>query len=420
MHSIPFKKLHTTQGIPVYFQKLPEEINPVAVELVVWAGSGDDTTFGMPGLHHWFEHVPFRGTKKFPEGAPQTMGHFRRYGGSTNAYTSKHQTSYEASVPSRMWKEGVEVVVELAAHPLLREDDIHAERKIIHEEIRRSLSSIGGYAWYHIPKILYPEHPLGNPVLGSIEDLDKMDVSILRSTHVKSYDKNRMAFFISGNIDGEELIRYVSDISATIPDRGLTARDRMPGYVPFPAWQKGHEVIETQFDSSYVVLLFPATLPLSKENLFRYSWMNKMMGMGAMAAPLLRILREERKLVYSASSGISLNEGGGFLYFCAETGKKNIEAVQEGFVDVINDPELRSKERFDYVKDGSVGSIEMHVLHPYDEVESAVLSVGNFGRAVTDEEMLADTRSFPAEEGTTLADSLIDLSQARTIVFKGK
>ena len=82
---IDFQILDGPGGIPIYFQHVP--VNSVSVYWLVFVGSADDETVGNHGIYHWFEHIPSRGTVKYPGGYRDTEARLVRHGGSAGAET---------------------------------------------------------------------------------------------------------------------------------------------------------------------------------------------------------------------------------------------------------------------------------------------------------------------------------------------
>ena len=53
---------------------------------------------GRTGLAHFFEHLMFKGTSKYPKGQIETV--LDKNGGSNNAFTTEDYTGYYANLPS--------------------------------------------------------------------------------------------------------------------------------------------------------------------------------------------------------------------------------------------------------------------------------------------------------------------------------
>ncbi|MEO6244040.1 MAG: insulinase family protein, partial [Opitutaceae bacterium] len=64
----------------------------VAYYSVVRTGSRDEVEPGKSGFAHFFEHMMFRGTKKYPQAAYEAI--VTKLGASTNAYTTDDHTAY--------------------------------------------------------------------------------------------------------------------------------------------------------------------------------------------------------------------------------------------------------------------------------------------------------------------------------------
>jgi predicted Zn-dependent peptidase len=178
-----FHTLETLQGVPVYLDELPELFTPVSLELCVMSGSADDMAVGQAGIHHWGEHLPFRGTAAFPNGNIDISARIARMGGSLNAYTSHHNTVYYVSVPKSRWKDGLEVLVELAGRPLNRPEDVEAERKIIEQEMKQGRSEQMDVFWEEKHARLWGTHPLAQSIIGTETSLATMDVSTINKLH---------------------------------------------------------------------------------------------------------------------------------------------------------------------------------------------------------------------------------------------
>ena len=69
--------------------------NVVALYIVVQTGSRNEVEPGKSGFAHFFEHMMFRGTKRFPPEKWEAI--MKTAGAATNAYTSDDLTVYHAA-----------------------------------------------------------------------------------------------------------------------------------------------------------------------------------------------------------------------------------------------------------------------------------------------------------------------------------
>ena len=234
---IDFKRLEGPKGIPVYFQHLP--VNSVSVYWLVFVGSADDESVGNHGIYHWFEHLPSRGTEKYPSGYRDTEARLVRHGGEAGAETSYAHTAYYADVPRRVWTTALDILTDMIARPLLRSEDMEAEREIIHQEIDEWHSSPHGLSMCVLPSLLWPGHPLGHDQLGTRESLQSMSPSLLRTAHQRGYGCSRCVLFVSGQLEEQEVLEEVAKAVEFLPDRDITQRRSPAAYGPLPRLECG-------------------------------------------------------------------------------------------------------------------------------------------------------------------------------------
>ena len=416
---LKFERLDGPCGIPVFYQYVPEIVKSSGIALAVFTGGADDTSVGEPGTYHWFEHVPFRGTKKFPDGYLAVKGPVARVGGKIGAWTSKFCTNYWATLPTRHLSIGMDVVVDLVARPILANEAIIAEREIINQEIRDRLGSANGILGYHLHSILWDDHPLASPVLGSAESLGSMTPELLRKARGVGYDRSRMAFFVSTALPKNEILDMVSNRFETLPSNGVGER-RMGASFGLLPWAPGVRTeIETEFSSAVVKVLFRLSPLQIKRDFVKRALLIRVFSHGGLGSPLYRAVREDNQLAYSASMESYATRDGGYWGFHVNTSPKNVGAVERALSTMLHDPQLRSQQWFEDIKEAGRCSTEMEVINPSNLVEGAVRQTTLMGEPVMEEEMIEIANSITQEEILETIDE-IHFEDARTIVAFGK
>ncbi len=417
---ILFEKLEGPYGIPVYFQKLPDIVHSVSFGWTIFVGGADDESIGSPGLYHWFEHVPFRGTKKYPGGYREIKDLCTKNGGNINAYTGPHSTTYHATVPSRIWKKTLPIITNLLSQPLLTDEGIGAERDIIIQEIAERKSSSFGRIHYELGGILWDGHPYGHHVLGSESSLHLMTPSIMRKAHEKNYDRSRCVFVASGNIDQDELMNELEKAAEEMPDMNLPPRRSSFDHGALPKWKKGVTTRTTEFPSSTVLMLFPLPeIAASLEDLLNWSILADMFAFGGLNSPLFRILRDERKLVYHASVWDRYLPRGGYWGFAAETLGKNVDAIIDSFKDVLKDPEIYSSKRIRDVQTGISGLFDIRPIDGSLYRQYGTSRLVETGHLYSDQEYLDALNRFTPELVKNILRS-VKVEDSHIIVFRGK
>ena len=356
---IDFQQLDGPYGVPVYFQHLP--VNTVSLYWLMFVGSADDESAGGHGVYHWFEHIPSRGTEKFPGGYIDTEARLVRHGGGSGAETGFTYTGFSADIPKRVWPDALDILADMIARPLLRIEDIEAEREIILQEIDEWHCAPYSQSLCKLPGILWPGHPLGHDQLGTRETLRQIDPHVLREAHSCGYARNRCAIFIAGDVERSQLVDVVGKCLERVPESGLSSRLRPASYGPLPAWEAGKTtVIETGHDDSVAYLLFP--LPPWSEGiapLIEWDFIDNVFSAGELGSPLNRLIREDSQLAYSPGFTSQIHPDGGYAGLVAQTSVEP-ERVIEAFWKLLRGDEICSSAWLDYVRDTIRGAIEMH------------------------------------------------------------
>jgi zinc protease len=400
---LPIHKLLTKQGVPVYIEQYPNVVMPMSIILCMMSGSADDGDVGVNGLHHWGEHLPFRGTVSFPRGPAQIMGHLSHLGGYANAMTQQKNTVYIGVAPKTHWRDAAERVVDMAARPLNRPEDIEAERTIIGQEINQGNADIDRRNFYHILRSIWSGHPFGRNVVGSSESLAVMDLAAIQRMHKVSYGCERCSLLVAGDLDPDEVVTYTEQLLEHMPT-GVSPRHMPHVYDPLPAWQGGvPSVEESEFDASIVSLAFPMPALGPESDVDRvYTLLTGLFTTGMLDSPLYRIVRGERQLAYHTQARSYGSRNGGVFRLAAKTSRDKADQVAQAFWDVIHLPELRSQGRWDLMRETMIARHTMRLPNPEEGTERMLESL--MDSCVVDTEDRAFEQLLSVSRATVLAE----------------
>lgn len=175
------------------------------------------------GLAHFLEHMCFNGTKSFPGNNLvkwlESVG--VKFGANLNAYTSIDQTVYNiSSVPTA--RESVQDSCLLILHDwandlLLADEEIDAERKVIHEEWRSQMPPVQRI----LEKVLPDLYPNGNRYglrlpIGTMEVVDNFPYKALRDYYEKWYRPDLQGIIVVGDIDVDRIEAKIKEMFAGI------------------------------------------------------------------------------------------------------------------------------------------------------------------------------------------------------------
>ena len=154
------------------------------------------------GLAHFLEHCIFKGTTK--RKTFHILSRLDSVGGEINAYTTKEEICVYASFVRQHLNRAAELLSDIAINSNFPEKEIEKEKEIVLDEINSYLDSPGERIFDDFEQLIFPNHPLGNNILGTPET-----VASFSREELKSY-VNR--FFFAENA----VISYVGSAPLSI------------------------------------------------------------------------------------------------------------------------------------------------------------------------------------------------------------
>lgn len=170
--SYPIHKKTLANGLDVVVIETPEFKEVLSYNMLILAGSRNETEKGQSGLAHLFEHILFRHRYQGqPDGYSEAM---RQLGAHNNAWTDFDATYYHPLT----FRSNLERLAELEAS---RFTELHFDEKIFQTEtgavlgeFRRIRSDPRLKMEEKMLQALFPRHTYGHTVIGFYEDVLEM------------------------------------------------------------------------------------------------------------------------------------------------------------------------------------------------------------------------------------------------------
>jgi zinc protease len=174
------------------------------------AGSIDETT-GRTGLAHVLEHMMFKGTETLKAG--EFSKRVSALGGRENAFTAREYTGYFQQVH----RDALFEVMSLEADRMqrLRFDDAEFKKEIqvVMEERRlRTEDSPVGLAYEALMATAFQAHPVRNPIIGWMSDLQSLKADDARDWYRTWYGPNYATLVVAGDVDPEAVYAHAEKI----------------------------------------------------------------------------------------------------------------------------------------------------------------------------------------------------------------
>ena len=152
---------HSTTAFASFFQ--PSESEVVYCGYVICAGTRHEAPEDS-GMAHFIEHMSFKGTQR--RKSRQINDYLERVGGELNAFTSKQETVYCATVLRRDVHRAVDILTDMVFHSVYPQNEIEKEVEVIIDEIDSYKDSPSELIFDEFEQLLFGDTSLGRDILG--------------------------------------------------------------------------------------------------------------------------------------------------------------------------------------------------------------------------------------------------------------
>ncbi len=288
---------------------LPRTGEVVYCGYAVDAGARDEEQ-GEEGLAHFCEHTTFKGTAR--RSPLQVINTLELVGGELNAFTTKEDTFYYASILRQHFHKAVDLLTDIVFHSVYPEHEIEKEKEVVCDEIDSYRDSPADLIYDEFENEVFSSHSIGHNVLGSKESVRRFtSADCLRFTR-RLYRPEHAVFYVSGDVDFQRLVRRMERIFSAMPlDGGTAVGGRLrSGEDAFKGMREDilgtrRDDREQQTHQAHVMMGTVLHGDTEKHRIPLFV-LNNILGGPSMNSRLNLSLRERRGLVYSVESNMTV------------------------------------------------------------------------------------------------------------------
>lgn len=349
-------------GGPLVLSRTMADAQSVALGVFINVGSRDEA-LTEAGITHALEHMLFKGTGRMDVDALAEK--LDELGGNANAYTSRERTCFHLHVLHEHWQEALTILVEMVQEAALPADEWEREREVIYAEMAMVEDTPEEWVTDQHVEALFPNDPIGAPVLGSHQSLASIGTEKLAHFLRQRYRSPNMLITAAGNIEHQQLVDAVAETQWR--EAGKPVERRTPS-----AMATGIQPLKREGGQAQVVVSVPGIPAASDER--PVAWLaNQVLG-GGMSSRLFREVREKRGLAYGVGSHLnSLSDVGTWTVTCGSEPGRAAECVALlnslmcGFPDSISEHEVERARK----------QLEVQLRMGLDSVEGQMLFLGS-------------------------------------------
>ncbi len=297
-----------------HLTKLPSGLRVATVEmphmesvsLGIWASvGGRHEPARLSGVSHFVEHLLFKGTKR--RSARAISAEVEGVGGYLNAFTTEDHTCYYAKASADHAGRLCDVLFDMYLESTFDPVEVERERGVIREEILMYRDQPSQYVQELLSDVMWPNHPLGRPLTGSLETLaglSRDEISAFCKCH---YNGTNTFVAAAGRVTHEEILALMVRHTGSLQPGKCAKGQRFPISKRKALFKVGVEDVEqTQLAIGF------HTAGRHDDRRFALKLLCVILGEN-MSSRLFQSLRERHGLCYSIHSGLSLFEDAGAL-----------------------------------------------------------------------------------------------------------
>ena len=375
-------------GLRVLTERIPH-VRSCGVGVWIELGSRHETEEQL-GLSHFLEHMLFKGT---PELNAQDIGNAMNYlGGNMNAYTTQEVICLHAKTVERKGHEALELIGKMITQSNFPDDELKRERQVVLEEYNMYEDSPEDLSVDLFLKNLWPDHPLGRPVIGSLGSIKRFSRTRLVDFWGTHFDPSRIVISIAGSFDAKACEEVIKRLFGSLQAGTGARRKRTKGAKAAPTAERTY--LKRPVEQVHFCLGVEGPSLKAKDR-FPFALFNMVLG-GGTSSRLFQEVREKRGLAYSIGSFAQLFSDSGCF---AVTGGTSVASLAEVHRIVMQEVERMRAEppreqEVDLARDQIIDAMMLGLENTEVRMIRMAESLLAFGRIIPMDETIAKLRAI--------------------------
>lgn len=400
--------------------------------LSVKCGTRDEKGYHS-GIAHFLEHTMFKGTQR--RRASVINSYLDRLGGELNAFTTKEEIVFHATVLKEDLGKAADLLFEIATSSVFPEHEIEVEKGVVIDEIHSYKDTPSEDIFDKFEEMLFAGHPLSNNILGTPASVKKITREELLKFVREKFLPCRMAFTMVADIDEKKMeksvlkmiSKYFSDGSVSTDGTAVDCPHMVDckagavscGNYGVPAAEPFDKTLNKRNHQANCVIggLAPS-LYQERERIATVLLCN-ILGGPANNSILNSVLREKNGWVYSVECGYVQFTDTGMVTVSLGCDKANLDkCVAAVYREIVKLQEgLLSERKLKAAKKQLLGQLAISG----DNGETQCLSMGKgllaYGKVSTGKDNRTLVEAVTAEEIREMALKVFDLSKLSKLIY---
>lgn len=371
-----------------------------SVSVGIWIRSGSRREPAeLSGISHFIEHMVFKGTAC--RNAETIAREVDRVGGMVDAFTAKEMVCFNTRVLDEHLEAVFDVLADMMLDPQFPEEEIRREKSVVLEEIRMVEDNPEDLVHEMFSTNLWGHHPLGRPILGTAETVERFDREALNTSFRRWYAPNNMVITAAGNISHQQLL----DLIVPRFDERVSVQDSHSDVAPSPHAEIASRS-KVDLEQAHICLGVPA-YSMTDPRRYAVSVLNNLLGSG-MSSRLFQNIREKQGLAYAVFSETNHYRDAGMLTVYAGTSLETVEKLIRSVVTELRDLKERpvTEEELRRSKANLKGATLLSLESTGSRMSDLARQYLYFGQYLSPDDRIASMEAVTQEEIQQIANEL--------------
>jgi zinc protease len=204
----PYLARELENGLKVFVVKTADK-GVVSLQIPISTGSRNEVEAGKTGFAHFFEHMMFRGTPKFPPEAYTAI--VTRAGADQNAYTDDDLTNYYMNFTTEDLEKMLEVEADRFQNLSYTEEQFRTEALAVNGEYLKNYSNPLLKGFERLQDLAFTAHTYKHTTMGFKADIEAMpdQMDYAKQFFERWYRPDNASVIIVGDVDPEATFELV-------------------------------------------------------------------------------------------------------------------------------------------------------------------------------------------------------------------
>ena len=390
-------KLHTlSNGVRVLCDSVPG-FETYALSVVAGRGARAEPV-ERSGWSHLLEHMVFKGAGE--RSSRDIVEQIEAVGGSINAQTGYERTSFQVRGLQGSLPLAVATLGDLVMRPTLDALDLTKEKQVVGQEIAEAADTPDDHVFEVAQAMSWGDHPLGRPVLGTVDSLLPADPQTLGAWRAALYAPDRLIVSAAGAVDEAAFLRLAEAAFGEAAGQGA------PEHIT-PQFVGGSVATRRKLEQAHLVLVLPA-IGVDDPAHFALRLLSEALG-GGMSSRLFQEARENLGLAYAIDAYAETYADAGALGVYAGCAAKDAKALAQVAAREIRKlaAEPMPQAELDRCKALLKASIFFSRESLTARAEHAAAQMLTYGRLIPGADLAASIDAVDAADITALAARII-------------